>query len=141
MSEETKNWNNQIRATNAAIAIAAYREAKGEGDEIDLEDIDSLIIDLLHLSALVSQQDRADLVMHALSVADDEEDEDKDFGEIAYQRRPTNGVEILKAWADIDGELTRELMLEPPKIQDCECGRPVNECAIMDGGTQHQDRD
>lgn len=118
MSEETKNWNNQIRATNAAIAIAAYREAKGEGDEIDLEDIDSLIIDLLHLSALVSHQDRADLVMHAMSVADDDEDQDNDDGEIAYQRWPTNGVEILKAWSEIDGELTRELMLEPPKIQD-----------------------
>lgn len=140
MSEETKNWNNQIRAANAAIAIAAYREAKGEGDQVDLEDIDSLIIDLLHLSALVSQQDRTDLVMHALSVADDDEEEDNDDGEIVYQRWPDNGVEILKAWAEIDGELTRELIEKPPKIKDCECGRPINECAIMDGGDKHQDR-
>lgn len=113
-NELIKNWNNQIRACNASLAIAAYKVAKGEQAGPDEDDITNLIIDLLHLKALVSEEDLAGLVIHAGDVAIAEEENDRSHGELIFDRWPTNGIEQLQAWQAHVGELTRLLQVKRP---------------------------
>lgn len=115
-SEQTKNWNNQIRACYASFAITAYRAAKGEDAGLDEDDISNLIIDLLHLKALVSEEDLANAVGNAGCTAIAEEENEQSHDELIYARWPTNGIEQLRAWQLHVGELTRPLLVEPPRI-------------------------
>lgn len=116
-NELTMNWNNQIRACNASLAIAAYKVAKGEQAGPDEDDITNLIIDLLHLKALVSEEDLAGVVIHAGEVAIAEEENDRSNDELIYERWPTNGIEQLHAWQLHVRELTRPLLVVPPRSE------------------------
>lgn len=116
MSEATKNWNNQIRATNAALALAAYVKIKGEPEGPDEDDIQNLIVDLLHLKALVSEERIEEFIRYVSDCAGAavQEDADQDWGEIVYDTWPVGGREELRQWEKTIGEFNRPILEEPP---------------------------
>lgn len=110
-----KDWNNQIRAANAALALKAHREAKMERG-ISEDDITDLIIDLLHLKALVSEESMEGLIEYAGSTAIDEEC-DEAQADIAYEAMPDGGMEELKEWIAATEYQSRELLTAPPEAE------------------------
>lgn len=116
MSILSLQWNNQIRATNAALAIAAYVKAKGEPEKADEDDIEHLIIDLLHLKALVSEEDPCTFAQYVSNCAGVSlrECRDEEWGELAYEQWPEGGREELRKWEEDVGPFSRAIIEEPP---------------------------
>lgn len=130
MSEATKNWNNQIRATNAALALAAYVKIKGEPEGPDEDDIENLIIDLLHLKSLVSEKNPCEFIQYVADCAGAAvlENADQDWGQIVYEGWPEGGREELRKWEQAIGSFNRPVIEEPPPES------PQPEATRVEGG-------
>lgn len=109
---KARDWNNQVRAANAALALKAHRKAKGE-EGLDEADISDLISDLLHLYCLVTGCCIEDIVESAGNNAIHEEEDEKQAG-IVYYEMPEGGMEELLEWIDETGIQSRELMEKVP---------------------------
>lgn len=110
-----KDWNNQVRSANAALALKAYHELRGERG-CDEDGITDLIIDLLNLKKLVSEESIEGLLEYCGSVIIDEES-DKDQAGIECESMPEYGDDELRMWERINGSLTREILTAPPSIE------------------------
>ncbi len=110
-----KDWNNQVRAGHAALALKAYSASKGERG-CDEDDITDLIIDLLHLKTLVSQESIDGLVEWCYSCAINDEESDEDQADIVYEEMPEGAEEELRMWERINGDLSRDLLSTPPEV-------------------------